>query len=184
MISLDALNAASQAQFVDMLGGIYEHSSWIAGAAWEKRPFSNLVTLKLALIDAVRNASDDAQLGLIRVHPELAGKAMVSKSLTAESAAEQSRAGLTHCTPVEFEKIQQLNAEYNAKCGFPFILAVRGPRASGLSRTTIIETFSRRLQNHPDFERGECLRNIHRIAELRLDDAFGEVPARGNQVWD
>ena len=184
MISLDALNAASQAQFVDMLGGIYEHSSWIAGAAWQKRPFSNLSTLKFALIDAVRNASEDAQLGLIRAHPELAGKAMVSKSLTAESAAEQSRAGLTHCTSAEFEKIQQLNAEYNAKFGFPFILAVRGSRGIGLSRAAIIETLSRRLQNHPNFERGECLRNIHRIAELRLDDAFGEVPARGNQVWD
>jgi N-carbamoyl-L-amino-acid hydrolase len=34
---------------------------------------------------------------------------MVDKNLTAESTNEQSKAGLTHCTPQEFEKIQQLN---------------------------------------------------------------------------
>ena len=72
--------------------------------------------------------------------PELAGKAMVAKTLTSESTSEQSTAGLTNCTPEEFARIQQLNADYNAKFGFPFILAVRGPRGTGLTRQQIIET--------------------------------------------
>ena len=71
---------------------------------------------------------------LIRAHPELAGKAMVSKTLTAESTNEQGKAGLTDCTPEEFATLQQLNADYNAKFGFPFILAVRGPRGPGWAR--------------------------------------------------
>jgi hypothetical protein len=58
---------------------------------------------------------------------------MVSKTLTSESTNEQSKAGLTDCTPEEFARIQQLNADYNAKFGFPFILAVRGPRGTGLT---------------------------------------------------
>jgi N-carbamoyl-L-amino-acid hydrolase len=66
---------------------------------------------------------------------------------------EQSKAGLTDCTPEEFARIQQLNADYNAKFGFPFILAVRGPRGTGLTKREIIDTFARRLDNHPDFER-------------------------------
>jgi beta-ureidopropionase / N-carbamoyl-L-amino-acid hydrolase len=132
----------------------------------------------------VRECGREAQLKLIRAHPELAGKAMVSNTLTAESTHEQGKAGLTDCTPQEFAQIQQLNADYNAKFGFPFILAVRGPRGLGLPKAEIIATFARRLDNHPDFELAECLRNIHRIAEMRLDDKFGHVPELGNLVWD
>ena len=109
---------------------------------------------------------------------------MVSKTLTAESTNEQGKAGLTDCTPEEFARIQQLNADYNAKFGFPFILAVRGPRGLGLNKAEIIATFERRLANHPDFELAECLRNIHRIAEIRLNDKFGDAPELGNLVWD
>ena len=129
-------------------------------------------------------ARREAQLALIRAHPELAGKAMVSKTLTAESTHEQGRAGLADCTPEEFARIQQLNADYNARFGWPFILAVRGPRGTGLSRHQIIETFARRLDGDADFEFAECLRNIHRIAELRLNDKFGCTPELGNLVWD
>ncbi|MGN1056583.1 MAG: 2-oxo-4-hydroxy-4-carboxy-5-ureidoimidazoline decarboxylase, partial [Comamonas sp.] len=114
----------------------------------------------------------------------LAGKAMVSNTLTAESTNEQKTAGLTHCTPEEFAQIQQLNADYNARFGFPFIVAVRGPRGTGLTKQEIIATFARRLNNHPDFERAEAIRNIHRIAEIRLNDKFGYEPTLGNDVWD
>ena len=184
MITLNQLNAASQAEFTQWLDGTYEHSPWIASQAWVQRPFKSLAQLKLALAEVVRKAGRAAQLALIRAHPELAGKAMVSKTLTAESTNEQGKAGLTDCTPKEFERIQQLNAGYNAKFGFPFILAVRGPRGLGLSKGEIIATFARRLDNHPDFELAESLRNIHRIAEIRLNDKFGHSPELGNQVWD
>jgi N-carbamoyl-L-amino-acid hydrolase len=183
-LTLDALNAADPARFTQLLDGIYEHSPWIAERAWVRRPFATPSALKQALADTVRTATEAEQLGLIRAHPELAGKAMVSKTLTAESTNEQGKAGLTDCTPEEFARIQQLNADYNAKFGFPFILAVRGPRGEGLNRHQIIDTFARRLQHHPDFERAECLRNIHRIAEIRLNDKFGVSPALGNLVWD
>ena len=109
---------------------------------------------------------------------------MVAKALTAESSHEQGKAGLTACTPDEFATLQRLNAAYNEKFGFPFMLAVRGPRGDGLSKTQIIATFARRLENHPDFEFEEGLRNVHRVAELRLDDRFGHEPVLGQQAWD
>jgi N-carbamoyl-L-amino-acid hydrolase len=183
-LSLDRINAASQDDFTALLDGTYEHSPWIAREAWAKRPFATLAALKHALMTVVREAGPDRQLALIRAHPELAGKAMVSQTLTAESTNEQGKAGLTDCTPEEFARIQQLNADYNAKFGFPFILAVRGPRGLGLDRHQIIETFARRLQGHPDYELAESLRNIHRIAEIRLSDKFGVTPELGNLVWD
>jgi N-carbamoyl-L-amino-acid hydrolase len=184
MLTLDQINAASPDGFVALLDGTYEHSPWVAQAAVAQRPFPTLAALKHALAAAVRRAPREQQLALIRAHPELAGKAMVSKSLTAESANEQQTSGLTDCSAAEFDRIQQLNADYNARFGWPFILAVRGPRGLGLGRAAIIETFARRLEGHPDFEFAESLRNIHRIAEIRLNDKFGMVPRRGQQVWD
>ena len=183
-LTLEQLNAASPAEALALLDGLYEHSPWIAEEALAQRPFRSLAHLKHALAQVVRTAELDAQLALIRAHPELAGKAMVAKSLTAESANEQSKAGLTQCTPEEFERIQQLNAAYNERFGFPFILAVRGPRGTGLSKQEIIDTFARRLDNHPEFELAEALRNIHRIAEIRLNDKFAAEPLLGNDVWD
>lgn len=184
MMTLTDLNTASTADFVKALDGTYEHSPWIAGRAAAARPFKTLAALKVALARVVREASVDEQLGLIRAHPELAGKAAVAGELTAESTNEQQKAGLTACTPAEFEKLQQLNADYNARFGFPFILAVRGPRGTGFTRAEIIATFERRLRAHPDVERAECLRQIHRIAEIRLNDKFGVTPALGEQLWD
>jgi beta-ureidopropionase / N-carbamoyl-L-amino-acid hydrolase len=182
--TLQQINQASLADAKQMLDGVYEHSPWIAEEALTKRPFASITHLKHAMSEAVSSAATEKQLALIRAHPELAGKAMVSKSLTAESTNEQSKAGLTECTPAEFEKITKLNAAYNAKFGWPFILAVRGARGAGLSRLQIINTFERRLNGHADFERQECLRNIHRIAEIRLNDKFGTEPQLGNELWD
>ena len=183
-LSIGQLNTAHTDQALQLLDGIYEHSPWIAQAALRERPFRSLAHLKHAMAQAVRQAGTEAQLALIRAHPELAGKAMVAQSLTAESTHEQSAAGLTHCSPEEFARLQQLNRDYNARFGFPFILAVRGPRGTGLHKTQIIDTFARRLDNHPDVERAEALRNIHRIAEIRLNDKFGAEPLIGGDVWD
>jgi N-carbamoyl-L-amino-acid hydrolase len=183
-ITLEQLNSASREEATQMLDGLYEHSPWIAEQALNERPFRSLNHLKHAMCEVLAHAGRDAQLGLIRAHPELAGKAMVSKTLTAESTNEQTQAGLTDCTPEEFAKIQQLNADYNTKFGWPFILAVRGPRGVGYNKQQIIEAFERRLHGHPDFELAECLRNIHRIVEIRLNDKFGVEPTLGHQVWD
>lgn len=184
MPHLSTLNAAAPDEFVRLLEGTYEHSPWIARRAAAHRPFASLAALKAALARVVREASREEQLSLVRAHPELAGKAMVARTLTAESTREQQTAGLTHCTPGEFETLQRLNAEYNRRFGWPFILAVRGPRGTGLSRREIIDEFQRRVGEHPDVELAECLRQIHRIAELRLNDAFGHRPAQGECVWD
>ena len=183
-LSLDQLNTAPSAWLLQQLGGLYEHSPWIAEQALQRRPFVSLAQFKHAMAQVVTAASREAQLALVRAHPELAGRAMVSQALTAESTGEQSRAGLSECSPQEFDRLQQLNSAYNERFGHPFIVAARGPRGDGLSRQQIIATFERRLHNPVNTELCECLRNIHRIAEIRLDDKFGIVPALGNEVWD
>jgi N-carbamoyl-L-amino-acid hydrolase len=170
MTTLSELNSCDEAGFADTLHGIYEHSRWIPQRAAHQRPFATVAALKLALQGAVAAATDDEQLRLIRAHPELAGKAAIAGELTAESTNEQAKSGLNLCSADEYATLHRLNADYNDKFGFPFILAVKGPDGSGLPRQAIIDTFTRRLKNQRADEMAECLRQIHRIAELRLND--------------
>ena len=163
--TITQLNARPEPEFVKVLGGIYEHSPWFAQAAAQQRPFSDMAELAAALRRAVDDAGREAQLKLVRAHPELAGKAAVRGELTAESTREQAGAGLDQCTPEEFQRLQNLNASYNQKFGFPFILAVRG-----YDRHGIIDAFARRLDNAPDVELQTCINQIHRIAQFRLND--------------
>ena len=183
-ITLARINTSPPDVAAKMLDGLYEHTPWIVGQAMAQRPFKSLAHLKHVMAVVLDDAGDEAKKDLIRAHPELAGKAMVSNTLTTESTNEQQKAGLTQCTPDEFALIQKLNADYNAKFGWPFILAVRGPRGVGLTKQQIISTFQRRVHGHPDFELAECIRNIHRIAEIRLNDKFGFEPTLGQDVWN
>lgn len=159
------LNAMPEAEFIKVLGGIYEHSPWFAESAAKKRPFANTAELAAALRGAVDVSGQEAQLTLVRAHPELAGKAAVRGELTEESTREQAGAGLDQCTPEEFQRLQNLNAAYNRKFGFPFILAVRG-----YDRHGIIDAFARRVENEPAVELQTCINQIHRIAQFRLND--------------
>jgi len=163
--NMETLNQASDAEFVRILGGIFEHSPWVAEAVLAQRPFLSVHDLHAAMAHAVRTADEGARLTLIRAHPELAGKAAVRGELTAESTREQSGAGLNQCSPEEFAELQRLNAEYNKKFGFPFIIAVRGH-----DRQSIIRHFTQRLTSDRVTEMQECIEQIVRIGGFRLAD--------------
>lgn len=163
--TLAQLNAMPASDFVAVLGGIYEHSPWVAEQVATLRPFHSVADLAAAMRAAVDEAGRDPQLALLRAHPELAGKAAVRGELTAESTREQSGAGLGQCSPEEFARLQDMNARYNGKFGFPFILAVRG-----YDRAGILAEFARRIDNAPDVELQTCINQVHRIAQFRLDD--------------
>ena len=184
MTSLKRLNTCDAETFTEILHGLYEHSPWIPQRAAAQRPFRTIDELKLGLQTVVTDASDDEQLGLIRAHPELAGKAAVAGELTPESTGEQAKAGLNLCTKEEFAALQELNAAYNSKFGFPFILAVKGGDGKGLSRQAIIAAFRRRLRNQADDEQREALRQIHRIAEMRLNALLSYVPHMGRDIME
>jgi allantoate deiminase/N-carbamoyl-L-amino-acid hydrolase len=184
MTTLSDLNQLDTASFVDALRGIYEHSPWIPERAAARRPCASLAALKLALQDAVTQATEDEQLSLLRAHPELAGKAAIAGELTLESTGEQAASGLDRCSPDEFATLHRLNAAYNDKFGFPFILAVKGPTGKGLTRQAIIATFERRLKHRRQDELQEALRQVHRIAEIRLNALLGVELAFGPGIMD
>jgi 2-oxo-4-hydroxy-4-carboxy-5-ureidoimidazoline decarboxylase len=164
-LTLPQLNALDAAAFTRLLGGIFEHSPWVADRVVAKRPFVSVEALHAAMVAEIESAGHEAQLKLIRAHPELAGKAAIRGELTEESSREQSGAGLNLCSPQEFAKLQALNTSYKQKFGFPFIVAVRGH-----TRHSIIALFEQRLGNAPDVEMRECLQQIYRIGRFRLED--------------
>ena len=168
-ISLAELNAMSQADFTVRLGAIFEHSPWVAERAAAHRPFASVAQLHAVMADAVRTASEEERLRLIRAHPELAGRAAVRGELTDESTREQKGAGLDQCSVEEFERMQDLNRRYNEKFGFPFVIAVKGH-----DRHSILRAFAQRLDNERGVEAAECIEQIIRIGGFRLADAVRE----------
>lgn len=155
-------------RFVERFGGIVEHSPWVADRAWalELGPaHDSALGLANALARILRTASRDEQLGVLRAHPDLAGKLAAAKRLTPESTAEQASAALDALTDAERAEFQRLNAAYVEKHGFPFIIAVRDN-----TRASILAAFSTRIGNDTATEFSTALRQVERIAELRLKD--------------
>lgn len=179
---LSWLNQASTPDALAWLHGIYEHSPWVAEQALAQRPFRSLAHLKWALAHSVMQADPSAQLALIKAHPLLAAKP--NPHLTNESKQEQQVAGLWQSTPAQAAQLQSLNAQYLAQFGWPFIVAVRGPRGLGLTPQAILDTMQWRMQQSTAVEFQECLRQIHRIAELRLNEKCQQHPVLGGEVWD
>ena len=163
------INTLDRAAFVAMLGGVFEHSRWVAEGAWAMRPFQSVDALHTAMLAVVNDAGEERQLALLRAHPELAGKAAVRGELTADSTKEQAGAGLSQCTPDEFARLHDLNDRYNAKFGFPFILAVKGH-----DRVSVLDEFARRVGNDRNAEFAECLDQIAKITRFRLDSMLGK----------
>jgi OHCU decarboxylase len=162
----ERLSALPKPVFVAAYGPIYEHSPWVAEGVWpevEAGRCPDVETLAAAMAAVVEAAPQEQKLALIRAHPQLADRAKVD--MAPDSVREQSGAGLDRCTPEEFDAFQRLNGAYNARFGFPFIVAVKG-----MDRRQILDAFEARLNNDPETEFAEALRQIHRIARFRLED--------------
>lgn len=160
-------------KFVELLGGIYEHSPWVAECAADclEKKFTREQVERL-MMDCVDNASREQQLALIRAHPDLAGKAQILGELTESSMSEQASAGLDQCTEAEYAEFQSLNDNYKDRFKFPFIKAVRDS-----NRMEILQALRQRVNNSHDVEFETALTEIHKIASLRLS-------AMDREIWD
>ena len=157
--------------FVAEFGGIFEHSPWIAeGAhALELGPTHDTAQgVHNALARVFRSASEDQRLGVLTAHPDLAGKLAAAGKLTAESTSEQAGAGLDLLTDQERETFQNLNQQYVARHGFPFIIAVRD-----YDKNSILAAFHQRIENDRETEFAQACKQVERIAELRLIEKLG-----------
>lgn len=147
-------------------GDVYEHSPWVAEAAWQ-HGLTDAHDAPDALAELMglmlQQASSEQQIKVIQAHPDLAGKAAMTGELTQDSTSEQAGAGLDQCSPEEFARFEYLNTAYKEKFGFPFVIAVKG-----LDRHDILAAFEERLNNDPATERKTAIEQIIRIARFRL----------------
>jgi OHCU decarboxylase len=152
---------SDRAAFVQRYGDLFEHSPWVAEAAYDQGPFERREDLLASLTAAMYAAPRERQLDLIRAHPDLAGKA----KLTTDSASEQRSAGLDQLTPEEYERFNRVNSAYRERFGFPFVICAREH-----DKESILASAEARLQNDPEQEVGNSLAEIAKIAALRLED--------------
>jgi 2-oxo-4-hydroxy-4-carboxy-5-ureidoimidazoline decarboxylase len=157
---LAQLNEMTAQEFVRIVGPAFEHSPWIAQTVAAQRPFATTDALHAAMCATVRDAAPDQQLALIRAHPDLVGRAV----LTAESEGEQCAAGLSDLSAEEVALFDHYNREYKARFDFPFVICARLNK-----KEAILEAFPRRLQNTAEMECTTALEEIFKIARLRLD---------------
>ena len=170
-LTLADLNAREAAGFVDALSGLFEHSPWIPERVAAQRPFGSLTALHAAMTEAVAEAGEDAQLALLRNHPDLAGRAAVAGELTEASSGEQASAGLDSLSDAEMARFQALNSRYWERFGFPFIKAVRGA-----DKARILAAFEGRVDNPWHAELATALNEVGKIAWLRLLAAVEHAP--------
>ena len=170
-MTLGEVNGLDRERFVAALGGIFEHSPWVAEQVWTSRPFATVAGLYETMVRAVERASKEEQLTLIRAHPDLGAR--VNPKMSQASASEQAGAGLDRLTAEEFERLQALNSAYRKKFGFPFIYAVRGS-----TKYDVLRALEQRLQASLELERSTALAQIGRIARFRLADVIHDQETR------
>jgi OHCU decarboxylase len=163
-VAADAISALDRDAFVARFGALFEHSPWVAEAAYERRPRDD-EELLAALTEAMYDAPRDRQLALLRAHPDLAGRAAIEGTLTPDSRREQSSAGLDRLSPEQYEAFTRANAAYRERFGFPFVICVREH-----DRESILAAADARLRNDPHDELQTALGEVAKIARLRLRD--------------
>jgi len=169
-VTLRELNAGSLPEFLSACGVLFEGSPWVAERAWLRRPFRSLEALHREMVAAVRAASPEEKLGLIRAHPDLVGRLTArNPTLVGHSAREQAAAGLDSLTDEEARTFRSYNEDYHEKFSFPFVICARENR-----KEAILQAFPRRLVQAREQEIETALAEIAKIAWLRLRDAVSE----------
>lgn len=164
-VTIAELNALERERFVEAIGWVFEHSPWVAGLAWTRRPFGSVDDLHRAMIAAVADADREQQTALLHAHPDLGTRARMSDA----SVGEQAGAGLDRLTPDDYARLQRLNGAYREKFGFPFLFAVKGSTSQ-----QVLEALEQRLPRQHEEEFAEALRQVYRIARFRLEELFAD----------
>ena len=163
----------ARADFVERFGGVFEHSPFIAERAYDAGLLFVPLTAKgihNGLVQIFRKASHEERLGILRAHPDLAGKLAIAGGLTEESRKEQAGAGLDRLSPQEHARFTELNTAYTQKFGFPFIIAVKG-----LTKDDILAAFETRVDNGTQEEFDTAATQVEKIALLRLNALLPET---------
>ncbi|XP_073439453.1 putative 2-oxo-4-hydroxy-4-carboxy-5-ureidoimidazoline decarboxylase isoform X2 [Dendrobates tinctorius] len=164
-MDLEAINSMNYEQFLDIFGNVIEKCPMITAAVWSTRPFSTICDVEDSVYEFIESLPTSGKEGILRCHPDLAGRELTSGTLTMESQQEQRQAGLTSLNSRESERMTLLNTRYKQKFGFPFVIC-----AKMADKEKIMEELTVRLLNTPSEELHKGIDEVKKICHLRLQD--------------
>jgi len=159
--------------FIERFGGVFEHSPWIAERAFDNGRIAVPLAARQvheALCAEFRSASHDERMGVLRAHPDLAGKLAISGDLTEDSKSEQAGAGLDRLNADEHARFTAFNTRYMRDFGFPFIIAVKGH-----DKDSILTAFEIRVGNDTETEFSTACGEVEKIAGFRIASILAEA---------
>ncbi|XP_051543344.1 2-oxo-4-hydroxy-4-carboxy-5-ureidoimidazoline decarboxylase [Myxocyprinus asiaticus] len=162
-MDISVVNALTYDDFVKIFGNVVEKCPLISAAIWSHRPFKDLADIETHITEFIDSLPDSGKEGILRCHPDLAGRDLQSGTLTHESQEEQSQAGLTTLDSAEILRMYRLNSQYKERFGFPFVICARMNK-----KADILRQLSDRLQNERALEREQAIEEVKKICSLRL----------------
>ncbi|KAM6900229.1 2-oxo-4-hydroxy-4-carboxy-5-ureidoimidazoline decarboxylase [Xenentodon cancila] len=162
-MDISAVNALPYEDFVNVFGNVIEKCPLIPAAVWTRRPFVCLGDMEAAINEFIDVLPESGKEGVLRCHPDLAGRDLRSGTLTRESREEQARAGMDALSSEEASRMARLNQEYKERFGFPFVICARIN-----DKATILQQLSQRCQNSHAAERARGIEEVKKICRLRL----------------
>ncbi|KAM7369915.1 hypothetical protein PAMP_011203 [Pampus punctatissimus] len=162
-MEIAAVNALPYEDFVNIFGNVVEKCPIITAAVWSRRPFVNLGVFEAAINEFIDALPESGKEGILRCHPDLAGRDLQSGTLTLESREEQARAGMDALDSAEASRMARLNDQYKQRFGFPFVICARMN-----DKATILRQLSERLRNERAVERARGIDEVKKICRLRL----------------
>ncbi|XP_038583916.1 2-oxo-4-hydroxy-4-carboxy-5-ureidoimidazoline decarboxylase [Micropterus salmoides] len=162
-MDIDAVNALPYEEFVNIFGNVVEKCPIVAAAVWSRRPFVSLTAVEAAISDFIDALPESGKEGILRCHPDLAGRDLQSGTLTRESREEQAGAGMDALSSPEASRIARLNDDYKERFGFPFVICARMN-----DKASILLQLSERCQNERAVERARGIEEVKKICRLRL----------------
>ncbi|NP_001091261.1 2-oxo-4-hydroxy-4-carboxy-5-ureidoimidazoline decarboxylase [Xenopus laevis] len=166
-MDLNTINSMSYEQFLDTFGNIIERCPLVTAAIWSQQPFASVTELENRVFDFIESLPLAGKEGILRCHPDLAGRDLMRGTLTDESQNEQAQAGLTLLSAKEKETLGFLNLQYKAKFGFPFVIC-----AKMSDKNKIMQELGSRLQNEQSEELQKGIAEVKKICHLRICDLF------------
>lgn len=162
-MDISAVNSLSYEDFVNIFGNVVEKCPIITGAVWSRRPFMSLNALEAAINEFIDDLPESGKEGILRCHPDLAGRDLQSGTLTPESREEQAGAGMDALDSAEASRMARLNEGYKKRFGFPFVICARMN-----DKANILRQLSERCQNERAVERARGVEEVKKICRLRL----------------
>ncbi|NP_001073641.1 2-oxo-4-hydroxy-4-carboxy-5-ureidoimidazoline decarboxylase [Danio rerio] len=162
-MDINVVNALAYEDFVKLFGNVVEKCPLISAAIWSYRPFKDLADIEARISEFIHSLPDSGKEGILRCHPDLAGRDLQSGTLTPESQEEQSQAGMTTLDSAEIVHMYRLNSEYKERFGFPFVICARLN-----NKADIVRQLSERLKNRRTAELECAIEEVKKICSLRL----------------